>query len=215
MATFDYVAWGNGTLGKWLLETGESGVYRGQCTQTVTQFLKDFGYTGWAAARGNGSQVGATMVARGEAIYVGTNLISVPTGEIHVICQEVGTGRAGHVSVAGSGDIVYEENVTIYGLPTRNYGIGNVYPSRIGRLSESFRMTRYHYKVIVDGDFDDIGDGDGGDPPSDDPIGPNQLRYLKGRIIDTKKSKLNKLNSIKDHKRFEIVTRIKGVGQDI
>lgn len=216
MATFDYVAWGNSTIGKWVLEDGSSGVYRGQCTQTVTQFLKDFGYPGWQAARGNGSQVGATMVARGEAVYVGTNLAKVPSGEIHVICQEVGTGRAGHVSMAGASDIVFEQNVST-GSVIRNYGVGPTYPGRIGRLAEPWRMTRYHYKVIVDGNFDDIGDGDGGaDDPDDGAQGPNQLRYLKGRVINTKKSKNNRLNAIEDHKDYHIVNITRhDPGQDI
>ena len=214
MPTFDFVAWGNTKqVGKWLLETGESGIYRGQCTQTVTQLLKDLGYSGWNAARGNGSQVGATMVARGEAVYVGTNLSSIPSNEIHVVCQEVGTGRPGHVSVAASGDIIFEENVAIPGLLTHNYGVGPVYPGRLGRLGESFRLTRYHYKITVDSDFDGIDDGTA-DDPTDDPIGPNQNRFLRKRVIDTKKSKTNRFNSINNHKDFNLFRKTnRDIGQ--
>lgn len=219
MADFNFVAWGNlKQVNKFVLEDGSSGVYRGQCTQTVTQLLRDLGYPGWQAARGNGSQVGATMVARGEAVYVGTNLASIPAGEIHVVCQEVGTGRAGHVSVAAIGDIVFEENVRVgaAALLIANYGIGTVYAGRIGRLSESFRMTRYHYKITVPTDYDNVNGDDDGSEPTDDPLGPNQLRYLKGRIIDVQKSKTNKINAINDHKDYQIVTRIRSnVGQDI
>src|SRR6266567_625957 len=100
MADFNYIGWGSSFVGKWVLETGESGIYRGQCTQAVSQLLKSLGYTGWHAARGNGNQVGPYMVAHGEAVYVGTNLSSVPTGEIHIVCQDVGNAlTAGHVSV--------------------------------------------------------------------------------------------------------------------
>lgn len=219
MADFNYIAWGNAKqVNRWVLEDGSSGVYRGQCTQTVTQLLRDLGYPGWQAARGNGSQVGATMVARGEAVYVGTNLASIPNGEIHVVCQEVGTGRPGHVSVAAIGDIIFEENVRVgaSALLIQNYGIGPVYAGRIGRLSEGFRMTRYHYKITVPTDFDNVDGDDTGGDPTDDPQGPNQLRYLKGRIINTKKSKTNHLNAINDHKDYHIVnvTR-RDPGQDI
>jgi hypothetical protein len=214
MPTFDFVAWGNTKqVGRWVLEDGTSGVYRGQCTQTVTQLLRDLGYTGWNRARGNGSQVGATMVSLGEATYVGTNLTSIPSGEIHIVCQEVGTGNAGHVSVAASGDTIFEENVTITGLLTRNYGIGPTYPGRIGRLGESFRMTRYHYKLTVDTAFDGVGDSSGGDPTTD-PIGPNQNRFLRKNLVDIQKSKTLINNSVKNHKKFQLVPyKIKGIGQ--
>lgn len=219
MADFNFVAWGNlKQVNKFVLEDGSSGVYRGQCTQTVTQLLRDLGYSGWQSARGNGSQVGATMVARGEAVYVGTNLTSIPANEIHIVCQEVGTGRAGHVSVAAVDDIIFEENVRVGAsvFLTANYGIGIVYAGRIGRLSETFRLTRYHYKLTVPTDYDNIDGDDPGGDPTDDPQGPNELRYLKGRVIDIQKSKTNKLNSINDHKDYQIVTSIRGnVGQDI
>jgi len=214
MATFDYVAWGNGLVGKWVLETGESGVYRGQCTQAVTQLLKDLGYADYNVARGNGNQVGATMVTRGEAEYVGINLSSIPTNEIHIVCQDVGNPlTAGHVSVAAAGDIIFEQNVTITGLPTRNYGIGPTYPMRLGRLSESFRSTRYHYKLTITTIYDNI-TGTGGDP-TDNPVGPNTNRYLNNTIINTKKSKTNSRSSVKTKKRFEIVSfTIRGINQD-
>lgn len=219
MADFNYVAWGNlKTVNKFVVEDGSSGVYRGQCTQTVSQLLRDLGYPGWRAARGNGSQVGATMVARGEAVYVGTNLTSIPANEIHIVCQEVGTGRAGHVSVAAVSDIVFEQNVRVGAAVflTANYGIGIVYAGRIGRLSETFRMTRYHYKLTVPTDYDNIDGDDPGGDPTDEPLGPNELRYLKGRVIDIKKSKTNKYNAVNNHKDYQIVTRIRGnVGQDI
>lgn len=207
MASFDFVTWGNTKqVGHWVLETGESGVYRGQCTQTVTQLLKDLGYPGWNAARGNGNQVGASMVARGEAQYVGTNLASIPEGEIHVICKAVGQPGDGHVSVAAVGDIVFEQNVT-NNQPTRDFGIGPTYSGRLGRLAEAFRGTRYHYKIIVETDYDNVGGNDGGGEPGDDPTGPNENRILKGRIIDTRKKKTSKLNSIYNHKIYHIVPR--------
>ena len=211
MPTFDYVAWGNSKIGKWVLETGESGIYRGQCTQVVTQLLKDLGYTDWNVARGNGSQVGPSMVSRGEAEFVGTNLSSIPSNEIHIICNDVGTILAGHVSVAAVTDIIFEQNVTISGLPTANYGIGPVYPMRLGRLGESFRSTRYHYKLIIDTIYDNISGGSV-DNPTDNPLGINNNRYLKNTFINIKKSKNNKLNSIKNIKRFEIVpVTIRGI----
>lgn len=216
MAAFDFIEWGNTKIvGHWVVEgsPSPSGVYRGQCTQVVTQFLKDFGYSGWNAARGNGNQVGASMVARGEAMYVGTNLASIPAGEIHVICKDVGViGADGHVSVAGVGDTVYEQNVR-NDQPTHDYSIGPTYSGRLGRLSEAWRGTRYHYKVIVEGDFDDIG-GDGGDPtdPDDGADGPNQNRYFKKYVIDVQKKSINNA-ATKTHKTYQPVRYYKrGIG---
>lgn len=206
MAAFDFISWGNTKIvGKWVTEAN-SGIYRGQCTQVVTQFLKDFGYPGWNVARGNGNQVGATMVTRGEAVYVGTNLSSIPAGEIHVICKDVGNPFTdGHVSVAAVGDTVYEQNVTIAGAPVRNYGIGNTYPGRLGRLGEAFRGVRYHYKIIVEGGFDDIGGEDGGGSPGDDPGDPNQNRYAKLQANQQTKKKINRIEAAKTHKKFNQV----------
>lgn len=213
MATFDYVAWGNSLTGKWVLETGESGVFRGQCTQVVTQLLKDLGYTGWNAARGNGNQVGSTMVSRGEAQFVGTDLGTVPTGEIHVICKGVGGSGDGHVAVAGAGDIVFEQNVR-NGLPTRDFGIGPTYSFRLGRLGEAWRETIYHYKITVITDYDNVGGTDPGGTPGDDPTGPNQNRLVKAKIIDIKRSKTSTINSVKNHKKYHPVKRIKrGIAQ--
>lgn len=206
MAAFDFIHWGSTKIvGKWVLETGESGVYRGQCTQAVTQFLKDFGYSGWNAARGNGNQVGATMVSRGEAVYVGTNLASIPAGEIHVICKDVGNPLTdGHVSVAGVGDTVYEQNVTTTATP-HNYGIGNTYPGRLGRLGEGFRGTRYHYKVTVTGGFDDIGGTDPGGTPGDGVGDPNQNRYAAKQATDIIKKHNNRIEAAKTHKNYNSV----------
>lgn len=209
MAAFDFITWGNTKIvGHWVVEgtPSPSGVYRGQCTQVVSQFLKDFGYSGWNAARGNGNQVGASMVARGEATYVGTNLSSIPAGEIHVICKDVGNPATdGHVSVAAVGDTMYEQNVTIAGSPVHNYGIGNTYPGRLGRLGESWRGTRYHYKIIVTGDFDDIGGDDGGGSPGDGGSGDNQNRYAQNQTTDIVKKRKNKYEAARTHKRYESV----------
>jgi hypothetical protein len=209
MAAFDFVDWGNTKIvGHWVLEgsPSPSGVYRGQCTQAVTQFLKDFGYSGWNAARGNGNQVGATMVSRGEAVYVGTNLSSIPAGEVHVICKDVGNPATdGHVSVAAAGDTVYEQNVTIAGSPVHNYGIGNTYPGRLGRLSEAWRGTRYHYKIIVEGGFDDIGGDGGSGDPGDGGSGPNQNRYFSKNETDIKKKHVNDIEAARTHKNYQPV----------
>lgn len=210
MSAFDFITWGNTKIvGKWVLETGESGVYRGQCTQVVTQFLKDFGYSGWNAARGNGNQVGASMVARGEATYVGTNLSSIPSGEIHVICKDVGNPATdGHVSVAGVGDTVYEQNVTT-SAATHNYGIGATYPGRLGRLGEAFRGTRYHYKITVTGGFDDIGGTDPGGSPGDGVGDPNQNRYFEKYNTNIVKKRMNKSEASKTKKRYQPVKNFK------
>jgi hypothetical protein len=215
MADFDYVAWGNTKIvGKWVIETGESGIYRGQCTQVVSQLLKDLGYPAYGTARGNGNQVGPYMVTHGEATYEGTNLSSIPSNEIHVICRDVGGAGAGHVSVAAFGDIVYEQNVN-NGGGTQNYGIGPTYSGRLGRLAEAWRGTRYHYKLIIDTDFDNVtGSGDDPGDPSDDPIGPNQNRFLRSNIIDIQKMKLNRSSSVKNHKQYYLVKKTKrGVNQ--
>lgn len=210
MADFDFANWGSTKIvGKWVLETGESGIYRGQCTQVVSQLLKDLGWPSYAAARGNGNQVGANMVIRGEAEYVGTNLSSIPANEIHIICKDVGNPSSdGHVSVAALGDVVYEQNVT-NGGGTRNYGIGNTYGGRFGRLGEAWRGTRFHYKLTIPTDYENI-DGDGGSgDPDDNPIGPNQNRYLRIRQVDIKKTKTAQNNSIENHKKYLLVPRTK------
>lgn len=202
MADFRYVAWGSGLIGKFVLESG-SGIYRGQCTQVVSQLLKDLGYPAYNKARGNGNQVGASMVAAGEAVFVGTNLTSVPAGQIHVVCTGVGDlSTAGHVFVAGANDVVYEQNVRMSGLPTRNFGIGPTYPFRLGRLGESFRGTKHHYKVLVNTDFDSIdGSGDsGGDP--DDNDGDNQNRLISKNLINIQKSKSSKYDSARTSKKY-------------
>lgn len=214
MATFDFVAWGNSNIvGKWVMDTG-SGVYRGQCTQVVSELLKDLGYPLFAAARGNGNQVGPNMVVRGEATYEGTNLASIPAGEIHVICKGVGNPATdGHVSVAGIGDIIFEQNVR-NGQPTRNFGIGPTYSGRLGRLGEPWRETRYHYKIIVETDYDNVGGDDGGGEPEDDPEGPNQNRFLNGRMVSTKRKKLTDNSAVKTHKKFYAVkTTRRGISQ--
>jgi hypothetical protein len=216
MADFDYVAWGNANVvGKWTLETGESGVYRGQCTQVVSQLLKDLGVADYAAARGNGNQVGPNMVIRGEATYEGTNLTSIPENEIHIICKDVGNiSTAGHVSVCAIIDIIFEQNVYFPGAPTHNYGIGPTYPGRLGRLSESWRGTRYHYKLIAPTDYDNVGGTDGGEP-GDDGIGPNQNRYLRSKVIVTKKRKTSKNHHIKNHKRYYAISKtVRGIAQN-
>lgn len=214
MADFDFIGWGNTKIvGHWVLETGESGIYRGQCTQVVSQLLKDLGVPSYAAARGNGNQVGPNMVIRGEATYEGTNLASIPTNEIHVICKDVGNPyTAGHVSVSAIGDTVFEQNVN-NGGGTHNYGVGPTYSGRLGRLGEAWRGTRYHYKLIVETDFDNInGDDDGSDP--DDAIGPNQNRFLRSNIIEIAKSKNNRLSSIKEHKDYYAIrTTKRGISQ--
>lgn len=216
MATFDFAAWGNAQIGKWVLESGESGVYRGQCTQAVTQLLKDLGYPQYNVARGNGNQVGATMVARGEAVYVGTNVNPIPANEIHIVCLGVGQAGAGHVSVAALGDLLYEQNVSVGGLPTRNYGIGPTYPMRLGRTTESWRATRYHYKLTIDTDYDNIGGDDSGGDPGDNPSGANQNRYQKrGAIIDIHRYKTTDNFAVKNRKKYMIgrLTR-RRFGQD-
>lgn len=214
MADFDYVAWGNGTIvGKWVMETGSS-IYRGQCTQVVSQLLKDLSWPSYAAARGNGNQVGPTMVIRGEAVYVGTDLASIPTNEIHIICKDVGNpATAGHVSVAAVGDIVFEQNVN-NDQPTHDYGIGPTYSGRLGRLGESWRGTRYHYKLIITTPFDNIDGTDPGGDPTDGGSGDNQNRFLKGSIIDIKKRKLHAASAVKDGKRYQTVfTTTRGLNQ--
>lgn len=214
MPTFDYVGWGNALKGKWVLETGESGVYRGQCTQIVTQILKDLGYSGYNAARGNGNQVGPTMVIRGEAVFVGTDLSSIPSNEIHVICKDVGNfSTPGHVSVAAAGDVIYEQNIGYSGAPSQNFGVGPTYPVRVGRLSESWRGTRYHYKITVETDYDNVS-GDGGIFEPDDPTGPNQNRFVRSSIFGVKKFKSAQINSIKNHKKYDLVQRtFRGIPQ--
>lgn len=214
MATFDYVAWGNANIvGKWSMAT-ESGIYRGQCTQVVSQLLRDLGWPSYAAARGNGNQVGANMVIRGEAEYVGTNLSSIPTNEIHIICKDVGNpATAGHVSVAAVGDIVFEQNVN-NDQPTHDYGIGATYSGRLGRLGESWRGTRYHYKLTIATDFDNIDGTDEGGDPTDGASGANQNRFLKGSVVDIKKSKLHTASAVKDHKKYYLVaTTDRNIGQ--
>lgn len=213
MADFNYVEWGNTKIvGHWVLESGESGIYRGQCTQVPNQLLKDLGYPAYAAARGNGNQVGPNMVVRGEAAYVGTNLSSVPTNELHVICKDVGnTSTAGHVSVAAVGDIVFEQNVN--GSVTHDYGVGPTYPGRLGRLSEAWRGNRYHYKITVDTDYDNVsGDDGGGDPDETD--GPNQNRFIKGNTLTVKRSKTAPNNAVRNHKFYYAYPRTeRGVPQ--
>lgn len=204
MADFRYVAWGTGLLGKFVLENG-SGIYRGQCTQIVSQLLKDLGYPAYNLARGNGNQVGAFMVAAGEAVFVGTNLASIPDGQIHVICTGVGGAGAGHVSVVAANDVVFEQNVHISGAQQRNFGIGNTYPVRLGRLGEAWRGTKHHYKLLVNTDFDSVdGSGDsGGD--ADDSDGDNQTRLIKQSVIDIKKKKANKFDASRTSKKYQAV----------
>jgi len=205
MADFRYVAWGSGLIGKFVLESG-SGIYRGQCTQVVSQLLKDLGYPAYNKARGNGNQVGASMVAAGEAVFVGTNLASVPAGQIHVVCTGVGDLlTAGHVFVAGANDVVYEQNVKVSGAQQRNFGIGNTWPVRLGRLGESWRGTKHHYKLLVNTDFDSIdGSGDsGGDP--DDNGGDNQNRLISKNLINIQKSKSSKYDSARTSKKYHPV----------
>lgn len=201
MADFRYVAWGTGLLGKFVLENG-SGIYRGQCTQIVSQLLKDLGYPAYNRARGNGNEVGAYMVANGEAVFVGTNLSSVPAGQIHIICTGVGGDGAGHVSVVAANDVVFEQNVRVSGAQQRNFGIGNTWPVRLGRLGESWRGTKHHYKLLVNTDFDSVdGSGDsGGDP--DDTDGDNQSRLIGRSVIDIKKKKSNKYESSRTSKKY-------------
>ena len=110
------------------------------------------------------------------------------------------------MSVAAVGDIVFEQNVT-NGGGTRNYGIGTTYSGRLGRLSESWRGTRYHYKLTVDTDYDNInGDDEGGDP-GDNPLGPNQNRFLRGNVIVTKRNKTADNFAVKNHKRYQAFRR--------
>lgn len=216
MPTFDFVNWGNTKqVAKWVIEgsPSPSGIFRGQCTQTVNQFLKDIGYSGWAAARGNGNQVGPYMVAHGEATYVGTNLASIPPGEIHVICKGVGQPGDGHVSVAGVGDIVFEQNTHQPGVATRDFGIGPTYPGRLGRLSEPWRGTRYHYKITVTSDYDNIGGDDDGSTPGDT-TGENKNRFLKGKVIETKKRKSVSNSSVKNLKRYQAIKTTKHVNRN-
>ena len=104
MADFRYINWGNSIVGKFVLENG-SGIYRGQCTQVVSQLLKDLGYPAYNRARGNGNEVGAYMVAHDEAVFVGTNLANIPAGQIHVVCTGVGSLGAGHVFIAAANDV--------------------------------------------------------------------------------------------------------------
>lgn len=204
MADFRYVAWGTGLLGKFVLENG-SGIYRGQCTQIVSQLLKDLGYPAYNLARGNANQVGAFMVAAGEAVFVGTNLASIPDGQIHIICTGVGDAGAGHVSVVAANDVVFEQNVHTSGAQQRNFGIGNTYPVRLGRLGEEWRGTKHHYKLLVNIDFDSIdGSGDsGGDP--DDTGGDNQNRLINQNLINIKKSKSSKYDSARTNKKYHLV----------
>lgn len=201
MADFRYINWGNSLIGKFVLENG-SGIYRGQCTQIVSQLLKDLGYPAYNRARGNGNEVGAYMVAHDEAVFVGTNLSSVPAGQIHIICTGVGSLGAGHVSVVAANDVVFEQNVKSAGAVQRNFGIGNTWPVRLGRLGESWRGTKYHYKLLVNTDFDSVdGSGDsGGDP--DDTDGDNQNRLIENSIIDIKKKKASKFDSSKTSKTY-------------
>lgn len=206
MADFDYVAWGNSHIGTWVTENLGSGIYRGQCTQVIRQLLYDIGYPNYAVARGDGKDVGPNMVALGEAVYVGDNLTTIPANEIHVVSTD---GVFGHVFVVALGDLVYESNITVAGSPTRNYGAGTTYPFRLGRLGESWRGHKRHYKLIVPTDYDNInGDGGSAGNPGGGHVsgGAQDVNDSFFKYTAVKKTKSNPMMSVKDKKRYTTIS---------
>jgi hypothetical protein len=116
-----------GTVGQYLIE-GVSGQARGQCSQVPNKFRMLCGLP--SLAMGNGRDIVDNMVKAGLAEYCGAEAGAIWSTK---------HSKNGHTGVMLDSDYLIEQNVNISGLPARDFGWGNTYPVRIGRLSETWR----------------------------------------------------------------------------
>lgn len=118
-------------------QTPLDGNLTGQCVTLVKWFMAEM------------SSVPSPFAARGDARYVGINLLAqghavkVPyeerrRGDIAVFEY----GVYGHIGVMLDADRIFEQNVNVGGVYSKIVDGARVYASRIGRLSESWRTVR-------------------------------------------------------------------------
>lgn len=114
----------------------------GQCVSLAKAFMQDM------------SEVPNPQAARGDARYVGKNLVAqghaveVPYSQRRrgdIICYEY--GLYGHIGVVLSGNRTFEQNVNWDGVPSKIVDGARVYASRIGSLSESWRHDQHIYRL--------------------------------------------------------------------
>lgn len=131
-------------------QTSADGNLTGQCVTLVKWFMQDM------------SDVPSPFAARGDARYVGKNLVAqghaveVPYSDRKrgdIICYEY--GEYGHIAVQLSGGRVFEENVNLGGVAAKTVDGSVVYASRIGSENESWRSSRnphvYRLKTYSEG----------------------------------------------------------------
>lgn len=122
----------------------------GQCVTLVKNFMQDMSSVpNPHSARGDGNDVGNTLVAQGHAV-------EVPFSERKrgdLICYEYGT--YGHIAVQLSGGRVFESNVNMGGVASKIVDGARVYASRIGSENESWRVGKnphvYRLKTYKEG----------------------------------------------------------------
>lgn len=114
----------------------------GQCVSLVKWFMGEMSSVpDWNAARGDARYVGKNLVAQGHAR-------EVPYAERRrgdIITYEY--GQYGHIGVVLSGDRTFEENVNWPGVAAKIVDGAWVYASRIGSLNEGWRHDQHIYRL--------------------------------------------------------------------
>lgn len=114
----------------------------GQCVSLAKWFMQEM------------SEVPNPQAARGDARYVGKNLVAqghateVPYSQRRrgdLICYEYGV--YGHIGVVLSGDRTFEENVNWPGVSSKIVDGDRVYAARIGSLAEGWRHDQHIYRL--------------------------------------------------------------------
>lgn len=122
--------------------TGVTPDLDGQCVSLEKWFLQEMtSVPNPQAARGNGKDVGRTLVNQGFAVEVPYD--QRQRGDI--ICYEY--GLYGHVGIVLSGNRTFEQNVNWSGVNSKIVDGARVYASRIGDLGESWRHDQHIYRV--------------------------------------------------------------------
>lgn len=114
----------------------------GQCVSLIKWFMQEMSNVpDPQAPRGNGNQIGKTLVKQGHAFEV--PFVQRVRGDI--VCYEYGV--FGHTGVILSGNRTFESNVKWAGVPSKIINGTRVYASRIGSMTESFRHDMHIYRL--------------------------------------------------------------------
>lgn len=140
-------------------QTPADGNLTGQCVTLNKWFMLEMtDVPSPFAARGDARYVGQNLVAQGHAVKVA--YADRRRGDFAVFEY----GLYGHIGVMLDSDRIFEQNVNVPGVASKIVDGSRVYASRIGRLSESWRpvqATIYRIKTYSEGGGNAVMDEEG------------------------------------------------------